>query len=278
MTSPSPGGSHRKQLSGHREVPDGPPGTWGQRRRANPTTTLGFNKQKFSNFTPKLPLLAGELLSWGHLVKCMRAHLQGSQKGNGRWRSGKLSREGPPGPPPTYSSDPARSPAAPAQAAGRSRPATPGHFRDPVPAAAPPPGNRPERRASPGARGAGPSDPRPEEAGGRAGSKSVQGRGGQRPADPRASGTSPLGSSTPGATARPSPALGFRLPPGLLNFGGRKSRPRAATRGEALPEAGIRVGGAGLGAVLGLRAGVVFPAPGRELRAGRLPTCPSSGA
>lgn len=126
----------------------------------------------------------------------------------------------------------------------RPRPAAPWHFRAKS-AAAPLPGNRPERQAgrSPGTPGA--SDPPPEVTGKRA---PVEGKysAGVGP-HPGPSGTSPLSRRTPGAPARPSPALGFRLPPRLLNFGGRKSRPRMASPGEALQQAMVRVGGQGQG-------------------------------
>lgn len=119
--------------------------------------------------------------------------------------------------------------------------------RDPGPrlpgASAPNPLSRPCAQTSaardlPGR--AGPSDLRPAGRGrGRAGFRSVQGHG------PRHSGTSPIRRGTPTATARPAPALGFRLPPGLLNFGGRKSCPERRHEKRRFPK--WRLGLAGRG-------------------------------
>lgn len=128
----------------------------------------------------------------------------------------------------------------------------------------------------PGRAGLGDLRPAPGAAGRRAGFGSVQGRGGRQPAAPRPSGTSPLNRGTPGATARPAPALGFRLPPGLLNFGGRKSRPQVASRGEALHGRGARVGWAGAGA--GPPRGSLSHREGGNWGPRRFPPRPSDGA
>lgn len=166
------------------------------------------------------------------------------------------------------------------QRGARPRPAAPGNFRA-KPSAAPLPGNRPGRGTSPGVWGPGTFDPRPKVAGERAGLGNVQGHGGGRPADPRPSGTSPLSRGTPGAKARPAPALRFQLPPGLLNFGGRKSRPRVASPGGAPPQAlaGYPCAGPGAGAdpraVLG-RCGAVYSlCEGGNRGPGRLPPHPA---
>lgn len=111
----------------------------------------------------------------------------------------------------------------------------------------------------PGRAGPGGLRPFPGVAGRLAGFASEQGRGGRQRAEPP--GTSPLHRGTPGATARPAPALGFRLPPGRLNLGGRKSRPRVASGGRAARGgAGVAVpagGGNGLPAAPPAPASVV---------------------
>lgn len=107
------------------------------------------------------------------------------------------------------------------------------HSRAQRAAAAPPPrpGKRPER--PPGKR-AGPQGP-PTPA--RSGKCRATASGCPlTPGPPEAH----LWAAAPGATALPAPAPRFRLPLGLLNFGGRKSRPE---RGPKAP----RVGGAGRG-------------------------------
>lgn len=143
----------------------------------------------------------------------------------------------------------------------RPRPAAPGNFRA-KPAAAPQPRNRPERGTSSGAQSPGTPDPPPEVAGGRAGLGNVPGQGGRWPTEPGPCRTSPLGRGTPGATPGVhAPALGFRLPPGLLNFSGRKSRPRWRHRDRRC-----------------LRGWLGIAGLGGNCEPGRLPPRPSSGA
>lgn len=170
------------------------------------------------------------------------------KKRDGLWISCKLCGGGaPPEPSPTYPSWP-RHLSGRAGGCLRRRGATPARGSRELrakPPAAPLPRNRPGRGTSSGAQSPGTSDPPPEVAGGRAKLGNVRGRGGQWPTEPWPCRTSPLGRSTRGATARPAKALGFRLPPGLLNFSGRKSHPRWRHRaGRCL---GPRFGIAGLG-------------------------------
>ncbi|XP_077700548.1 uncharacterized protein LOC144281717 [Canis aureus] len=125
----------------------------------------------------------------------------------------------------------------------RPRPAAPGHFRANPAAPAPAPARQLSGAPDgPGRAGPGGLRPFPGVAGRLAGFASEQGRGGRQRAEPP--GTSPLHRSTPGATARPAPALGFRLPParewrqgeGLLGAGRGSRSPRAVgTASRRLP-------------------------------------------
>ena len=195
------------------------------------TTT---NKSSSTFIHPKCILLAGELAQLGLPYK-MHSSRTGEVYKSGETAGGEAANFSgathPSEPPPTYPSRPGHLSGRAGDGRGR-RCATPARGSQALPrqtrcrAPARQLSEAPDR---PGRAQPGDLRPAPGVAGGRAGFGSVQGRGGETPADPGPYGTSPLSRGTPGATARPAPALGFRLPPGLLNFGGRKSRPQVAS-------------------------------------------------
>lgn len=165
----------------------------------------------------------------------------------------------PPGPPLTHPSRPGppRRPAGGRAVAGpgaRPRPAAAGNLRaKPVPRA---PAPQPSGARDGPARGPRGLRPAPEVAGGRAGRGDMQGHSERGPlAQALRKLTSPPGHT--GRRGQARSARGFRLPPGLLNFSGRKSRPLSGvTRQRAAPGGGSGISG------VGLPVGVVLPGPG----------------